>query len=442
MCTENILFSEQHDLDSRSKVLIVTSRFPGGGGSRIDAFVKYLPRYQVDPLVLSSDEDYDSCEEPIGRKSYSPQFKLFRASSIGRTYFTKRFMYRGPESNHYRLLNILSFPERFILVPDDMVRWIPHGIKVAKDIISREGVNVILTTSPPESTHLIGLFVNRSLGIPWIVDFQDLWTEKVLHYRPATPIHDWWIKRLESKIFKAADRVIANTSENAERHKRRFALTSKCVEVIPNGFDPDDLYPDVDQSLPDVFCIGYMGALDKHDFPWRITLDAINKLGNEVGRANVKFIFCGYPSRQVIKYLQDRELTDIIDIRGLQPHSEAMRIISSTDIRILLLYETPYSSSIVPQKLYNYLIMKGPILAVAPEVGMTASIIAETRMGIVVPPRRGSDAIYQELKRYYLAWQRGDLNVHPNQNAIDQYSYCANTQRLAKLIQGVVKCDS
>ena len=140
--------------------------------------------------------------------------------------------------------------------------------------------------------------------------------------------------------------------------------------------------------------------------------------------------------------MHDRELTDIIDIRGLHPHSEAMRIISSTDIRILLLYETPYSSSIVPQKLYNYLIMKGPILAVAPEVGMTASIIAETRMGIVVSPRRGSDAIYQELKRYYLAWRRGDLNVNPNQYAIDQYSYCENTQRLAKLIHGLAKCDS
>lgn len=143
---------------------------------------------------------------------------------------------------------------------------------------------MVLTTSPPESTHLVGIEPQRSLGIPWVVDFQDLWTEKVLNYRPATPLHDWWIKRLERSVFTTADHVIANTRGNAERHIRRFGLSRSRIDVIENGFDRDDLIPPQIITLPDIFRIGYAGAFDKHEFPWRITMDALNKLAGEVGR--------------------------------------------------------------------------------------------------------------------------------------------------------------
>jgi hypothetical protein len=84
-----------------------------------------------------------------------------------------------------------------------------------------------------------------------------------------------------------------------------------------------------------------------------------------------------------------------------------MKLTANTEIRLLLLYENSYSTSMVPMKLYHYLIMNGPILAVAPEEGVTASIIAATHMGVVISPQRGLNTIYEQLKRYYRAWQRG-----------------------------------
>lgn len=206
------------------KVLLVTDGFPASGGSRIEKFVKFLPDFGVEPIVLSAKERYSPKAEEFERRSYPAQLKTYRAASIGWSYFTIRFLYRGPDAKHYRLLSLLSFPERCILVPDYMVRWIPRGISLAKEIVRRENVQAILTTSPPESTHLIGLNLKRSLSIPWVADFQDLWTEKDLNYRPATPLHDWWIKRLECNIFRTANYIIANTPANAERHIQRFGL--------------------------------------------------------------------------------------------------------------------------------------------------------------------------------------------------------------------------
>ena len=268
------------------KVLVVVDRFPATGGSRIDKFVKLLPDYGVEPVVLSAEETDSTHAQEIKRRNYPSTLKTYQAKSVGWSYFTERFLMRGRGARHYRLLSLLSFPERCVLVPDYMVRWIPLGLRLASNIVRGEGTRVVLTSSPSESVHLIGLRLKRKFGIRWVADFRDLWTEKELLYRPATPLHDWWVRRLERKVFQLADHIIANTPENAERYIRRFGLSPDRVTVIPNGFDWDDLTDRcvADASAPRTFRIGYSGSLDKHDFPWRIALEALKNLAQDVGR--------------------------------------------------------------------------------------------------------------------------------------------------------------
>jgi glycosyltransferase involved in cell wall biosynthesis len=408
------------------KVLVVVDRFPATGGSRIDKFVRLLPNFGVEPLVLSAKETDSPEAEELRKRIYPPELKTYQAGSLGWTHFAERFLVRGPGAKHYRLLGLLSFPERAILVPDYMVRWIPLGMRLAAEIIKREGIRVVLTSSPSESVHLIGLRLKRKLGIRWVADFRDLWTEKKLLYRPATPLHDWFIRRLERKVFQTADHIIANTPENADR-----------FTVIPNGFDRDDLAQQpASETPPQVFRIGYAGSLDKHDFPWRIALQAVRRLAVEKGRDKVRFVHCGYLSEQVKTYFRDEKIEDLVEAHGNLPHDEAMRITSDTAVKLVLLYENAYSTSIVPLKLYNYLIMKGPMLAIAPEEGRTAAIIAETRTGVVVSAKRGVDAVYKQLHGFYEAWQRGELTVDPNLEEIARYDSHTQTRMLAEILRG------
>jgi len=429
---------------SPRKVLVVANSFPASGGSRIDKFVRLLPEFGFEPVVLSAKECDSPFHQELKQRYYPDTLKSFHARSLGWSYFTERFLMRGPRSRHYRLLKLLSFPERSLLVPDYMVRWIPHGIRLAKEIVQREGIQAILTSSPHESTHLIGMNLKNALELPWVADFRDLWTEKTLLYRPATRLHDIWIRKLERRVFRTADFVIANTPENADRYRERFSLPGEKLEVIPNGFDRDDLNPEYQPRLtPGVFRIGYAGALDKHEFPWRIALDALKMLAGSVGSDRVRLVHCGYLSKQVRDYIKANQLEDLVEIHGTLPHSDAITLTASTDIRLLLLYETDYSSSIVPMKLYNYLIMKGPILALSPESGVTASIIAKTRMGCVISPRRGIDTIYRQLLAYYQAWVNGTLCVNPDHSEIQRYDRHAQTARLAEILTTVSEnlCD-
>jgi glycosyltransferase involved in cell wall biosynthesis len=419
-----------------AKVLVVVDRFPATGGSRVDKFVKFLPDVGFEPVVLSAKETDSPQAQALKKRIFPARLRCYQAASIGWSYFTERYLVRGPGAPHYRLLRLLSYPERCVLVPDYMVRWIPQGRRLAETIVRKEGICVVLTSSPSESVHLIGLYLKRRLGIRWVADFRDLWTEKKLLYRPPTRFHDKWVRGLEKKVFETADHIVANTPENASRYLERFNLAAQRVTVIPNGFDRDDLAePRPGDNAANVFRIGYAGSLGKHDFPWRIAFEAVRKLADAVGRNQIRLVHCGYLSEEIRSYLKREQMVDLIEAHGTLPHDEAMRLISDTEIRLLLLYENTYSNSIVPLKLYNYLIMAGPILAIAPECGRTASIIADTRMGVVVSPARGVDAISGQLQRYYRAWRAGKLRVDPDHAEIARYDRRGQTMALARILR-------
>jgi glycosyltransferase involved in cell wall biosynthesis len=335
-------------------------------------------------------------------------------------------------------LKWLSFPERCLLVPDHMVRWVPGALYLARKLAMREDIRVVLTSSPPESTHLIGLALKRRLGLRWIADFRDLWTAKQLSYRPATPLHNRWIRGLEHQILTTADHVIANTEENLQHYRDHFDLPESRLSVIPNGFDRDDVASVApERRSRDMFRIGYLGNLDKHGFPWQLFLEALKGFADEVGHEHIRFVVCGFYSPQVRDYLSKQRMDDLVENHGMLSHGDAMRVIFDTDVRLLLLYETAYSSAIVPAKLYNYLVMPGPILAIAPETGATASIIAKTGTGNVSSPTRGPGPIKETLRRYYDVWKRGQMPFNPNSAEVARYDRRIQTLELARVLRGL-----
>ena len=415
-------------------MLVVNSNFPAHGGSRIDKFVKYLPMWGWKPVVLAARENLSAQSQEWRRALYPADLECHYARSILPSYFSERFFGRGLSGKHYRLLQWLSLPERFVFVPDFMVRWIPLGIRMASRLVRQHGIEVVLTSSPTESTHLIGWALKRRFHIRWVADFRDLWTEKKLVHRPATPLHGWGIQCLERQVMARADHIIANTEENRAYYQRVFGVVEHRMSVIPNGFDWDDLSGvETDKRSDGVLRIGYMGNLSKHDFPWKLFLTALKRLVDTVGPAQIRFVHCGFYADEVRAYVQEMDLEDVVVSHGNYSHGEAVRVIAATDIQLLLLYETPYSEAIVPLKLYSYLIMPGPILALAPEQGATARLITETGTGVVISPSRGMEVIYQQLQQYFDAWKRGKLTCEPCRERLNRYDHRLHTARLADI---------
>lgn len=417
------------------KILVAVHVFPSQGGGRIEKLVKFLPQCGVEPIVMSPRETLS----PNGRRlleTFYPDLESHYVRSIGPTYFAERLMARAPTARDYRLLNALSFPERCVYLPDYMVRWVPLGVRLGRRLISEKGIRVVLTSSPPESTHLVGLALKRQCGVKWIADFRDLWTARTLLYRPATVLHDRWIRRLERTILENADHVIANTDENLQYYLKTFGINPRKVTTIPNGFDRDDVPASVCMNVAnDLFRIGYMGNLSKHDLPWRPFLRALKLLSNDVGSHRVRFVQVGPSSREVDDAIREMNLEDIVVRHGDMTHHEAMRITASTTVRLVLLAENGYSRAMVPAKLYNYLIMDGPILAVSPTQGAAARVLSETGAGTLVPPTDDGSEIYRQLRAYFEKWQRGDRLIDVAQDRIDAYDRRRHAEALTRIFE-------
>src|SRR5262249_60973068 len=120
--------------------------------------------------------------------------------------FTPRYLVRDADSRFYHLLRLLSAPERFVFVPDYQVRWIPAGIRVARALARAGRIDCVLTSSPPESTHLIGYYLRPVWGVRGGADFRALWAEKGLLFRPPTPLHAALLRRVGRAIVDGPDR--------------------------------------------------------------------------------------------------------------------------------------------------------------------------------------------------------------------------------------------
>jgi len=184
-----------------------------------------------------------------------------------------------------------------------------------------------------------------------------------------------------------------------------------------------------------VFRVGHMGFLNKTAYPWELLLQALNKLATHVGRDKVRFVHCGTLPAEVRDFVRTHGMDDWFVAEGMLRHKEAMGKIAATDAQVVLLYDTDDGKNLAPMKLYNYLIMNGPTLAVAPEDGAVARIIRQTRAGDVVSPKRGVDAVFEVLLRYYRDWEQGKQSVHPDEAGVRLYDREYHTEQVAKLLK-------
>ncbi len=405
----------------------------------MEKLVKYLPGQGIRPVVLAgNDGERRQTPDDFVEKGLPADLNVELVPTRGPTFFHSRFHALGPAAKRYNTYKWLSFPERCIYVPDHMVRWTRSGRKVAESFARTNNVRCVLTSSPRESTHLVGLHLRENSGVPWIADFRDLWTHKSQAYRPATPIHDRWIRKLERRIMATADHVIANTEENREIYIRDFGLSPDRVSTVPNGFDRSDVeLSDVKPFPSKKFRIGHMGSLAKTSYPWREFLEAFAALASEVGKENVEFVHCGNHSRDVNEFVAQRNLGDVFNYAGSISHFDAMRLMAATDVQLVLLYDNEDSYTLAPQKLYNYMIVPGPILSIAPQNGAVARVTEETRCGVVVPPARGDNRLYDQLLKFYREWCDGSLACNPDVDAIENYSRAEQAGKIAKIMRTI-----
>ena len=409
------------------KVLLVTMYFPPAGGGGVGRPLKlatHLPELGIETHVLAPDD---------------PKW-LYRDDELAvpQDAHVHRVRYVGPrgrlpaEELHGldgidRLLRQAALFSRRVLVPDEFVSWGLTAIPAARRIVQEEGIDVIVTTSPPASLNLIGAAVQQATGIPWVADLRDSVA--------ANP--DRNLDKLAVRIKEQAQALVARlvarraeavvTVSDAISQEMR-ELGAARVETIPNGCDFDD-FEGLEYHPGDRFRITHTGTFFGHRDPRPFLTALANTEDDVVAR------FVGGLRSTDSEFAAELGLRDRVEEISHVPRSSALELQRDSEALLLLLPDAGGRGRTVPSgKIFEYLAAERPILAAVPTDGAAANLIREADAGVVVPPD-DSAAIREALLGLDARWRAGQLNGTPLSPEIrDRISRRRRVEELSELI--------
>jgi glycosyltransferase involved in cell wall biosynthesis len=423
------------------RVLVVAYYFPPmgmGGVQRAQKFVKYLPEFGWEPIVLTVRNtayyaDDPALNEEIGstRVIRTESFDPLRI--LGRVSGSKPRV-PHPESRMERWNRRL---QPWLFIPDSKVLWIPFALNAARSLLRTVKPDMVFTTSPPHSAHLTGYRL-KAMGLPWVADFRDHWLAESYESVP-TAWHRAANRFLLNRVLARADRVIAVSKPILNDLIKRTNRPERFTH-IPNGFDRKD-FDGVSAESSSFFTIVYCGTLSPIRRP-DVFLDAASeavKRNPELSEAlRIRFVgsVYGFDLPAAIRKFELEEQTEIV---GYVTHRESIRQLMNADL-LLLLISGDSSGGVVTGKIFEYIASGKPILAIVPP-GEAERLILSCARGAVVRPNDREGLTGQILRAFDL-WKRNDLRVtRPRWEGLDVLERREQTRKLAEIFRQVVLHD-
>ncbi len=413
------------------KVLIITYYWPPSGGGGVMRWLKmskFLPELGWQPIIYTPENPDPSVIDESLMNEIHPQivelktpiwepydfYRKLTGKKSGAK-FKAGYISEASDGNWKSRLSV--FIRGNFLIPDPRKFWIRPSIKFLSSYLKEYPVDMIITTGPPHSMHLIGLGLKKKFNIKWIADFRDPWTDiDFYHKLRLTKWADNKHRKLEKKVLLNADHVVTVSPGCAAGLEK---IANRKVEVINNGFDPLDYQFEL-PPLDKKFSITHFGAFNKDRNPsllWEV-------LG-EIAKSDAEFkqTLCirliGQTDESVISEIQKNGLKENIDIHDHLPHSEGLYKLSQSQVLLLPLNDAPNAKGILPGKMYEYIALRRPILALGPAEADYSIILNETKAGIPVSFRDKTE-INRAVLFYYSLYKEGKLTVEPG--AYEKYS--------------------
>jgi len=322
-----------------------------------------------------------------------------------------------------------------LFVPDEKVGWVPWAVSAGVNLHAEKPIDVVVTTGPPHSAHIIGRRLKRRLHIPWVANLMD----PIVDYyalKPATPLNASFTRRYERRLLKHVDRATIATETMRRGLLQRNPDAAGRVGVFPNCFDPADFH---NRHVRDSkrFVISYVGAFQLTITP-NVFLEAVAALAARDDRFadDVRVRLVGPRDAQTDRAIETTRTEDFVDRVGFLSHAAATRAMVEADVLLLVLGPEPEASAILTSKLPEYLASGRAVLALAPE-GEAADLVRRAGAGEVAAPN-SVEAVGAALGRLYRQWQDGAL-PRPDPRVVAEYGCGPHLSDLDKLIRSLLQ---
>ncbi|PIQ35059.1 MAG: hypothetical protein COW63_02380 [Bacteroidetes bacterium CG18_big_fil_WC_8_21_14_2_50_41_14] len=427
------------------KVLIITYYWPpsgGGGVQRWVKFVKYLPKYQIEPIVLTVSPDcasYALIDSSLSQE-VEPTVQVFYAKSREPFNFYKKLTAKkeipfggfANEDSPGFLQKVARFIRGNFFIPDARIGWNSFAYEQAEKLIKEFGITTVITSSPPHSTQLIGLKLKRKLGIHWIADLRDPWTD-IYYYNKM--FHSPMAKRIDRKkeleVLQNADNIVVVSNSIKELFASKVALNGNDkISVVANGFDMDD-FPDRYPNTNSKFTIVYTGTLAEN-YHIEGFLNAMMSLVENYGTSKFALQFIGRVTEKYRQFIESSVLNSICNFVGHVDHKTSVGFLQKADALFLAIPDVPQNEGILTGKLFEYLAARRPIVAVGPVDGDASAIIRECEAGKMFE-YTDEKLIVNYLTIMYLKWIESPSQYLTGRSYLN-YSREGLTKKLAYMI--------
>ena len=425
----------------QKKILIITYYWPPAGGPGVQRwlkFVKYLPDFGFQPIVyIPENPSYPIIDENL-LSEVSNQAVILRnkivepyqwASFLSKNKTTKISAGIIPNKKKQTFLDqFLLWIRGNIFIPDARFLWVKPSVKYLEKYLSENGITTIITSGPPHSLHLIGLELKRKLNVKWVADFRDPWT--TIGYHKALKLSEFAAskhKQLESKVLKTADLILVTSPTTRAEFKQ---ITSKPIEVITNGYDIEKIG---NQILDKKFSLAHIGSFLSERNP-RILWESISELirENSLFASHFQLKLIGAVSQEVLDSIALFQLQNYVLNLGYVSHDEAIIHQKKSQVLLLIEIDSEDTKSIIPGKLFEYMVSERPIIGVGPKESDFAQIIIDTNTGVFADYSE-KEKLKNYIANYFSLFLEG--NLKSNAVGLQKYSRRNLTEKLAVLLK-------
>lgn len=411
---------------SLHSVLFVAYNFPPHGGAGVQRsvkFVKYLPCFGWQPLVLTTTADASHVQDPSLWHDLPSDLPVWRTPGFSIARLQARLA-------HYHLEKAAVAVNLLLQVPDAARFWASRTRSAVAQIVESEMPELIYTTSGPYSSHLLGMWARHQFGIPWFADFRDPWSQNLLI--PYLPGYRALNRRIERQVLASADRVACVSEPWLDDLRANLGVHPEKFLVLPNGYDEADVQPLPSPAKTDRFTLMHLGSFYRNRRP-DVLLEAVKLLigSCRIPVSDLRVVFIGGNARRHIPDVPPYQAMDYV------PHRDLARFRAQASAFALVLATSPENVGNHSGKLFEYLASNRPILGVVPPGGVAEQLIVETRTGIAV--NGDAKAVADAIETLYHEWRSGAPDWDPNWDLIRQYNRRNLTERLAAEFDGLLR---
>lgn len=421
-------------------LLIISADFPPmglGSVQRISKFVKYFPRYGWQPIVLTATPKFFYArDEYLLNEVLSAGAKIYRTPTSGRLNFLNDPRIT-PLPNEGRRRFKRKFRQSLYVTDSSPLAkgWQMKALRKAGEIFSSHKIDAMFATAPPFKALTIGCELKEKYKVPLVVDYRDSWTDNPFNFYP-TPIHRFRNMKLEREVLRIADEVLTVNRRIKEKLIEKYpGITHHDIDIVPHSFDAEEIAAASASLLPrtNKMRFTYTGTLINYYNP-EPALKAFGSLfsSHPELKTKIEVCFVGVFSKEDLKLIRQNIPSEALYVQGYVNHLECTKYLLASDVLWFTLQDQPGADQISPVKLYEFIGVKKPILACAPDGVVKASLRKYDAVKICEPDDAG--AIEHSILEFYELFRK-NLMPPANEEVIRPFDANSLTADLVRRLE-------